>query len=161
MQLTVKDNTIRICGELMVERWPQYVEACGLLVAARRSGEVPGVDVDPPQPTASSSPTSKGPGDHLHDVIMERMAIEPTAGCGCEAMIALMNQMGVEFCEAGRDIIIERMVEQGKLQLAGTVRAIAFKLPGAHVIARDVADDMFDEAMRRAKQGGCCGRASE
>jgi len=104
-------------------------------------------------PAPSTPPQPKGPGDHLHDVIVEATGIEPTVSCGCEAMIALMNQMGVEFCEAGREIIIGRMVEQGKQQLTGVRRAIAFHLPGGERLATWEAAGMFDEAMRRARHG--------
>ena len=49
-----------------------------------------------------------GPGTHLAAILRE-LGIPKTAGCGCDEMIAKMNQWGPDGCQSHRDEIIAHL----------------------------------------------------
>jgi hypothetical protein len=60
----------------------------------------------------------KGPGDHLHDLILRWFGEEPTEACGCNSYINKMNAWGVEGCRRRIDRIARRLfVEAGRRRL--------------------------------------------
>jgi hypothetical protein len=77
-----------ICGFERTTKWP-----------AHRVHHVCKVKTEPQPP---------GAGDHLAAILRE-LSIPKTAGCGCDEMIAKMNQWGPDGCEAHRAEIIAHL----------------------------------------------------
>lgn len=73
---------------------------------------------------------TKGPGDFLHAAILFWTKEAPQRGCGCDDLIAKMNQWG-SACRGHLDEIADHMIEQAKergWKLAG--------MPGAATVCR-------------------------
>lgn len=89
-----------------------------------------------------------GPGTALKAVLSE-LGIKPTASCGCDAMVAKMNQWGPDGCEANRDEILAH------LQTAYDSADLATKLrAGANAIAQGkplTLAGLLDLALERSK----------
>lgn len=83
-----------------------------------------------PLPNTPIEPRVKGPGDHLHVLILKKFGHAVVAGCGCSKWIAKMNQ-GPEWCRKHADEIAAHLVKQAKK--AGYKRAL---LPGAHTYCK-------------------------
>lgn len=90
-----------------------------------------------------------GPGTELKSILSE-LGIKPTASCGCEAMIAKMNQWGADGCEAHREEILAH------LQSAYNSADLATKLrAGANALMQGIpmtTSGLLDLAITRASK---------
>jgi hypothetical protein len=77
-----------ICGFERTTKWP-----------AHRVHHVCKVKAEPQPP---------GTGTHLAAILRE-LGIPKTAGCGCDEMLAKMNQWGPDGCQIHRDEILEHL----------------------------------------------------
>jgi len=111
MQLNIKHNTIHIHGELPVDQWPGFVEACNALIAKQASGEVPGSNTDAPPPPA---PRPLSPGSLLTTAIRLITGEEPGPACKCKARAEKMNEWGWLGCARNRATIAEWLVDEAR-----------------------------------------------
>lgn len=109
MNLTIKHNTIRIHGEIPVEQWPGFVEACNALIEKQASGEVPGRDVQPAKPAPRLSP-----GSLLTTAIKLITGTDPGPNCQCKARARKMDSWGWMKCWRERAAIAEWLVEEAR-----------------------------------------------
>ena len=94
-------------------------------------------------------PSSKGPGDHLHDVIAERTSLRPAAGCGCQAMRRKMNRWGADGCREHINEILDHMMGQrGRLR---RWQRWILTVPGGKTVARQMAREMVEVAINRVE----------
>lgn len=119
MQLNVKDNTIRIHGEIPVEQWPGFVEACNALIEKQQSGEVPGSDRPTlPIPTDFGVETERqsvlSPGSLLTTAIKLITGADPGPQCSCKHRARRMNEWGWWGCWRNRDTIAGWLVEEAQ-----------------------------------------------
>ncbi len=56
--------------------------------------------------------TNNGVGDHLHDLIIKFTKELPKGGCGCEQLIAQMNQWGPNGCRKRMEEIADHMMDE-------------------------------------------------
>jgi len=54
----------------------------------------------------------KGPGDYLHDALIDRFGESPSEGCQCKRRINQMNAWGTEICRRMVDTIVGWLVEE-------------------------------------------------
>ena len=106
----------------------------------------------PPRLPRTTPPAVKGPGDHLHDVIAERLGRRPKGACRCQEMVRRMNASGVKGCRERHAEIVAHLMQQRR-SLPRAYR-VMMRLPGGRLLARRQAQRMVDEAMRRAVTGG-------
>jgi hypothetical protein len=67
-----------------------------------------------PPPTLKAASAIRGPGDHLHDIILERYGKEAIASCKCKRWIRRMNRLGPSGCRKKKNLrqVVERLRRQ-------------------------------------------------
>ena len=105
--------------------------------------------VQPGQPAqqdpSPARPASQGPGAELKS-LLARVGIKAKANCSCNAKARLMDERGIDWCEAN----IEEIV--GWLREEATKRGLPFvDMAGRMLVRRAIANARKAEA-RRAKE---------
>jgi len=100
-----------------------------------------------PQRPVTASPTH-GPGTTLKSILSE-LGIKPTANCGCDAMVAKMNQWGADGCRLHREEILTHLhqaynVSNILTKLKAGILALGQGLPLT-------LEGLLDEAIQRAE----------
>lgn len=96
----------------------------------------------------SEPPPTHGPGTALKSILSE-LGIKPTASCGCDAMVAKMNQWGAEGCEANREEILAHL--RTAYDSASTLTAIRAGLNSLRGYPKTL-DGLLTLAIERARQ---------
>jgi hypothetical protein len=103
---------------------------------------------DGQSPKEISDPaTTYGPGTELKQLLHDELGIQPTASCGCDAMVAKMNAWGVEGCRANREEILAHL--QSAYDSASTLTAIRAGLNSLRGYPKTLAG-LLDLAIARA-----------
>lgn len=96
------------------------------------------------QPDVAENPKD-GPGTELKKLLVS-MLIGETAGCGCAAFAAEMDEWGPDECERRADEIVARMLAEAGRRWWG--KALLAMAPGA---AEAKARELLVKAIRRSR----------
>lgn len=97
------------------------------------------------------TPYQKKPGDYLHEIIAS-VGGKASEGCGCESLVAKMNQWGADGCRENRQAIVAKLQENAKkLGWWETVTMGAKLMQEPWFNPLDPAGSMVDEAIKRAE----------
>jgi hypothetical protein len=87
----------------------------------------------------------KGPGDHLHDLILRWFGEEPTDARGCNSYVNMMNAWGVEGCRRRIDRIARKLFVESRRR--GLLES---RIPGIRSLKRKAATILARAVVRRA-----------
>lgn len=66
----------------------------------------------PPSTVGPTVPTTRGPGNYLHDTIQRWVGESPTDGCQCSSRIEQMNAWGPQGCREHLDEIVGWLLDE-------------------------------------------------